>query len=230
MKILIAEDELDLLNLLRRVFQDKGYEVFAAPDGEIALRVFNAQDPDLVILDLMMPKRSGLQVLKEIRRDHPGVPVIILTAVGDQEHIIELLDAGADDYMVKPFYPREVLARASAVMRRHPRFGARERTTAPITCGAIIFDPMKKEVRVAGQLMDLTPTELSLLEYFILNCNRVISVEELLTSVWDYEKIENDAIVRVNVARLRGKLEPDPANPRYLRNVPGEGYILVLSE
>jgi two-component system response regulator VicR len=224
MKVLLADDDRDLIDLLRYSFQRDGYSVFMAFDGEAALRMIQSEVPDLVILDLMMPKRNGMEVLKEMRRSCTA-PVIVLTALGDEGHVVDALQYGADDYMVKPFRPRELRARAQSLLRR-----SRNSTTAslksalPIVIGAVALNPRTREISVDGHPVQLSPTEFSLLHYLMLNRNVVISPSDIIANVWGYEADQNAEVVKVTVSRLRRKIENDPANPRYVINVPGVGY------
>jgi two-component system response regulator VicR len=224
MKVLLADDDRDLINLLRYSFQRDGHSVRTAYDGEEALQMIRAETPDLLVLDLMMPKRNGMEVLKELRRSN-SVPVIVLTALGDEDHVVDALKLGADDYLVKPFRPRELDARAQAIVRRsREQAGSKGNPSQPITLGDVALDPRTREVTVSGQPVQLTRTELSLLHYLMLNRNLVLTVSDIISNVWGYDADENDDVVKVTVSRLRRKLEADPSNPKHILNVPGVGY------
>ena len=224
MKVLLADDDHDLIDLLRYSFQRDGHVVRIAYDGEAALRMIQAETPDLVVLDLMMPKRNGMEVLKELRRSN-SVPVIVLTALGDEDHIVDALKLGADDYLVKPFRPRELDARARAIVRRsREQTNPAENPSMPIALGDVALDPRTREVTVSGEPVQLTRTELSLLHYLMLNRNLILTVSDIISNVWGYDADENDDVVKVTVSRLRRKLETDPSNPKYILNVPGVGY------
>ncbi len=223
MKILLADDDRDLIDLLRYAFQRDGHSVVMAFDGEAALRMIQSESPDLVVLDLMMPKRDGMQVLKELRRSK-NVPVIMLTALGDEDHVVDALQLGADDYLVKPFRPRELRARAQALLRRSRDPLTSSKPAQPIEVGDVALDPGTRQVSVQGRPAQLSRTEFSLLHYLMLNRNVIVSPSDIIANVWGYEADENDQVVKVTVSRLRRKLETDPSNPQYIVNVPGVGY------
>lgn len=223
-KVLLVDDDRDLVDLLRYAFRRDGYTVTTAYDGEEGVRVFQTQMPDLVVLDMTMPRRTGMEALKDIRA-FSNVPVIILSALGDEEHVVTALQLGADDYITKPFRPRELLARAQAHMRR----GADSATDAGknlqvLTLGEISLDPAKHQVHLTDQLISLSPTEFSLLQYLMVNANVTLSVSNIIQNVWGYDADENDQVVKVTISRLRKKIEQDPSEPRLIVNVPGVGY------
>lgn len=223
-KILLVDDDRDLVGVLRYTFQREGYTVAAAYDGEAALRAIKAETPDIVILDLMMPRASGMEVLEGMR-GYRNVPVIVLTALGDEENVVGALGLGADDYVVKPFRPRELKARAQALIRRsRGKVETRDAPSLPLAFGGVKLDPASREVAVGDRAVSLTRTEFALLQYLMTNHDTVIRVPELVDNVWGYEGDEGDEVVKVTVSRLRRKLEPDPANPRYIINAPGVGY------
>ncbi len=223
MKILLADDDADMVDWLGYSFRKDGYTVLSAYNGEAALRLFSSDAPDVVVLDMMMPKKNGLEVLAEIRR-HSRVPIILLTAVGDEEHIVQALKSGADDYVVKPFRPRELRARVETVLRRAQP--AEFKAQGPLTCGEISLDARSREVQVSGRPVQLSRTEFHLLEYLLLNQGRVVPISEALSQVWGYDAEQNEDMVRVTILRLRRKIEPDSTQPSYIHNVPGEGYVL----
>lgn len=223
-KVLLVDDDRDLVGVLRYTFQRDGYTVAAAYDGEAALRAIKAESPDIVILDLMMPRASGMEVLEGLRR-YKNVPVIILTALGDEENVVSALGLGADDYVVKPFRPRELKARAQALIRRsRGKIETKDGQSMPLHLGEVRLDPSSREVAVGDRPVSVTRTEFALLQYLMANHDTVIKVPELVDNVWGYEGEESDEVVKVTVSRLRRKLEPDPAKPRYIVNVPGVGY------
>jgi DNA-binding response OmpR family regulator len=225
MKILLADDDRDLVDLLRYSFQRDGYAVVTAFDGEAALRVLEIESPDVVVLDMMMPKRSGMDVLHEMRRSSQ-VPIIILTALGDEEHAVSALRAGADDYVTKPFRPRELRARVEVSLRRARVWDmARRKQGGSITCGEVTLDPQRREVTVAGRPVQLTRIEFTMLHYLMLNRDIVVSVSDILANVWNYAADQNEDVVKVTVSRLRRKLEADPSHPCYIITVPGAGYM-----
>jgi DNA-binding response OmpR family regulator len=226
MKILLADDDRDLVDMLRYVFQRDGYTVATAFDGEGALRSFQAEAPDLIVLDLMMPKRSGFDVLREIRQTSK-TPIIVLTALGDEENTVNALDGGADDYLAKPFRPRELRARVKSILRRGLNQTENEERTAPLLIGDIQLNAKTQEVSVAGRSVNLTPTEFTLLQHLMVNYDQVLSSSQIIASVWGYDAEQNEELVRVTISRLRHKIEPDPSAPRYIVTVPGVGYRFV---
>ncbi len=230
MKVLIADDDRDLIDWLGYAFRREGYSVVGAYDGEAASHLFQAESPDIVLLDLKMPKLSGLEVLQEIRA-RSQVPVILLTGVGDEDTVVQALKNGADDYVTKPFRPRELRARAEAVLRR-TRGASNTDTKGPslLTCGEITIDRRTREVTLAGNPVKLTPNELGMLEYLMMNQGIVVRIEDILVNVWGYTTDRDDDVVRATVARLRKKIERDPSEPRYVVNVPGEGYVVRSPE
>ncbi len=224
MKILLADDDRDLVDLLRYSFQRIGYSVVLAYDGESALQAVETESPDLIVLDLMMPKRNGMEVLKEIRR-LGNLPVIVLTALGDEDHVVDALQLGADDYLVKPFRPRELNARAQALLRRsQQQASALPRLAWPMEIGGVSLNPATRQVTVEGRPVQLSRTEFSLLHYLMLNRNMVLSLASIIANVWGYEADENVEVVKVVVSRLRRKIESDSSHPQYIVNVPGVGY------
>lgn len=229
MRVLLADDDRDLVDLLRYAFQREGYTVLVAYDGEAAWHSITADAPDLVILDMMMPKRDGMQVLKLLRDSRLTVPVIVLTALGDEDNIVSALQLGADDYVVKPFRPRELRARAQSLLRRNrERSGGPDKASAAIQAGALALDSSSREVTVDGAPVQLTRTEFNLLHYLLLNRNLVVNLGDIVANVWGYDAEENDEVVKVTVSRLRRKIEADPAQPRYIQTVPGVGYKLLV--
>jgi DNA-binding response OmpR family regulator len=224
-KILLADDDRDLVDILRYTFQRDGYSVLLAFDGEMALRMLQSESLDLVVLDLMMPKRNGMEVLREMRLSS-NVPVIVLTALGDEDHVVDALQLGADDYLLKPFRPRELRARAAALLRRsqsQPK--PRDKSLQPIELGDVMLNPNTRQVTVAGQPVQLSRTEFSLLHYLMVNRNIALALSDIMANVWGYDANDNDEVVKVTVSRLRRKMEADPAHPRYIVNVPGVGYM-----
>ncbi len=225
-KILIVDDDCDLVDWLGYSYRREGYTVLGAYNGEAALRLFEAESPDIVLLDLMLPKRSGLEVLQEIRR-HSQVPVILLTAVGDEDSVVKGLKNGADDYVIKPFRPRELRARTEALLRRSKIPGKEPvRAAGPLICGEINLDPRTRDVTISGRPVKLTKIEFSVLEYLILNRNAVARIPDILMNVWGYDSDQDEDVVRVTISRLRRKIELDPSHPSYIINLPGEGYMV----
>jgi two-component system KDP operon response regulator KdpE len=222
-RILVVDDEERILNFLSAKLKASGYEVLTAPNGVKGLEQVQAQEPDLVVLDLLMPKMDGLEMLKQLRT-FSLVPVIILTAKGTDTDRIKGLKLGADDYLPKPFNPDELVARIEAIRRR---LEPAERRKIPevLELGNITVDFRKRNVLVNGQEKYLTRTEWLLLSQLINNAGRLMLYEELLTQVWGPEYRDDVQILRTWISRLRGKLETDPDNP-LIRTVPKTGYII----
>jgi len=218
-RVLVVDDDVKTVELVKLYLNRDGYRVLAAYDGVEALRLARENRPDLIVLDLMLPGMDGLEVCR-ILRDESDVPIIMLTARTTDEDKLTGLGIGADDYVTKPFSPRELAARVRAVLRRLPG----ERGPAKIKRGELALDFLKQEASVAGMPLNLTPVEFKLLGVLIKEPGRVFSraalVEKALGS--DYKGF--DRTIDVHILNLRRKLEPDPSHPRYLKTVYGAGY------
>ncbi len=217
--VLVVDDEPMVREVLAQYLTHDGFEVVEAEDGDQAVAMLDERRPDLVLLDLMLPKRHGLEVLRHARATS-DVPVILLTALGDEKDRIAGLELGADDYVVKPFSPREVAARVRSVLRRSS-------VAAPMigTFGEVNVDFDRRHVLRAGSEVDLTRLEFDLLAFLLANPNRVVSRDELLQSVWESSaEWQDPATVTVHVRRLRQKLEHDPSEPAHILTVYGVGY------
>lgn len=226
--ILTADDDPQLLRLVTRNLQLEGYEVLAASDGQQALEQVEQQSPDLVLLDVMMPRLDGFSVTHKVR-EFSSVPIIILTARGQDQDKIRGLDLGADDYLTKPFSIEELLARVRAVLRRS-QFSAKEHAQglqSIMATGELTIDFAQHLVTLAGKLLALTPTEYRLLAYLAQNVGRIITQDLLLEHVWGPEYLGEGHMLQVNINRLRRKLEEDPAHPRYILTMIGVGYSLA---
>lgn len=225
--ILTADDDPQLLRLVARNLQLEGYDVLTASDGKQALEQIEAHQPDLVLLDVMMPKMDGFSVCQRVR-EFSTVPIIIVTARGQDQDKIRGLDLGADDYLTKPFSVDELLARVRAVLRR-THYTANEnaaaRTTA--TFGELSIDFSQHLVTRAGKEVTLTPTEYRIISYLAQNAGRVVTQDLLLEHVWGSEYVGESHMLQVNVNRLRRKLEADPTHPRYILTKVGIGYLLT---
>jgi len=224
-KVLVIEDDKRIHKMLKLAFEPEGYAVELAADGPSGLAAFRSARPDVVILDLMLPKMSGRDVIREIKREAPGGPVIILSAVSAEVDKVLLLELGADDYVTKPFSPKELLARVRAVTRRAEKTRASDR----YSFADVVVDFSKMEVTREGRNITLTPHEFKALKYFTENPERVLSRDELLNQVWGYECYPSTRTVDNHVLRLRQKLEKDPVNPLHFRTVHGAGYKFVPS-
>jgi len=221
-KVLIIEDEADLVKGLKLNLADEGYEVSWAFDGEEGLRKALEEAPDLIILDIMLPKMSGLEVCRELRQKKANVPIIMLTAKGEEVDKVVGLEIGADDYITKPFSIRELLARIKAHLRRDRR----DLRTVPKTFvfGDVEVDFVHFKVKCRGRESDLTSLEVEILKYLIAHKGEVVSREALLDKVWGYEKFPTTRTIDNHILKLRKKIEDDPAHPTHIFSVYGEGY------
>jgi two-component system KDP operon response regulator KdpE len=221
-RVLVAEDEPALLDLVSRNLRVRGFEVLEATNGLDALAVWERERPDLLILDVMMPRLDGLEVCRRVR-ERATVPIIVLTALDAEGDRVAALDLGADDYLSKPFAVEELLARVRAVLRRSGW------TAQPPGPGVLRYGPLEIDLAAHGVSRDggtvhLTPTEFALLEQLVIHPNKVLTHRALLQRVWGSEYHDEAEYLRVYIGRLRRKLERDPANPRYLLTEPGVGY------
>lgn len=221
-KILVVDDEPNIREVVELYLRRDGHRVVSAADGEEALEVFRASEPDLVVLDLMLPKISGFEVCRKMQAER-RIPLIMLTARGEEQERIVGLGLGADDYVVKPFSPRELVARVAAVLRRV------EESTGGTTEKILDFDglridPNRREVLVRDSAVTLTAREFDLLRYLAASPGRVYTRDHLMETVWGYTFAAETSTVTVHVRRLREKIEPDPAHPKYLQTVWGVGY------
>ena len=219
-KVLVVDDEESILQLVTFNLDKAGFKTVAARDGEEALEVARRERPDLAILDIMMPKLAGLDVCRVVQREY-GVPVLFLTARDEELDRVLGLEMGADDYVTKPFSPRELVARVKAILRRGERAGNRARA---ITRGELVVDPDRHEVLLGGRRVELTPKEYELLDYLASHAGRAVSRDQLLERVWGGDFFGDTRIVDVHVSHLREKLSDDPARPRYIETVRGLGY------
>jgi two-component system response regulator VicR len=222
-KILVVEDEKPIADILKFKLENEGYLCFCASDGQEALEKFFALQPDLVLLDLMLPKIDGLEVCKQIRQNS-SVPVIILTAKDSEIDKVLGLELGADDYVTKPFSNRELLARIRAKLRRKNLEQADYPSLYQV--GELTIDAKRFVVVKRGQAIYLTQREFELLLYLARNAGHVFSRKQLLQAVWGYEQYGDERTVDVTIRRLREKIEDDPANPKYLVTRRRLGYVL----
>jgi two-component system KDP operon response regulator KdpE len=226
--ILAVDDEPRVLKLVQTNLELSGYKVLTAANGEEAVQMVEREQPDLVILDLMLPKMDGYAACRRIR-EFSSVPVIMLTARSAEVDLIHGFEVGADDYLTKPFSVNELLVRVQAVLRRS-KWPEEIVSRQGFKVGAIEIDFAQHRVTVDGEPVKLTPTEYRLLVYLATNANRVALHRELLRAVWGAEYGEETEYLRVYMRYLRQKLEPDPSNPRYLLTQPGAGYMLYQPE
>lgn len=226
-KILVVDDEPTLLKTVRAYLEEERYEVRTAQNGEAALREAHAFEPDLIVLDVMLPELDGLEVLRRLRRGDVApalrdVHVIMLTARGDEMDRVVGLELGADDYVTKPFSPRELVARVKASLRRIGGVGAGE--SQSFVFHRLRLDPEARMVWKDGQEVDLTPIEFDLLHALIRHAGRVLSREQLVEQVWGVDYYGDERVVDVHVGRLRKKIEDDPADPQLITTIWGMGY------
>jgi two-component system alkaline phosphatase synthesis response regulator PhoP len=223
-RIFIIEDDRDIVELVRYNLANEGFQVTAAHDGMTGLATLKKTPPDLLLLDLMLPKLSGLEICREIRRDEAlnRLPILMLTARGDEADRVVGLEMGADDYVTKPFSPRELIARVRALLRR-----AELPTDVPRTVeiGKLSIDPASYRVCHSGKPVVLSTLEFRLLYYLASRPNRVFTRDQLLDAVWGTDRFVTPRSVDVYVRRLREKIESDPENPTHLKTVRGAGYL-----
>jgi len=222
-KVLVIEDDKRIHKTLKLLFESEGYSLEVALDGPSGLEAFRSIRPSVVILDLKLPKMSGRDVLREIRKEAPSQPVIILSALSEEVDKVLLLELGADDYVTKPFGPKELLARVRAVTRRVERSLSAE----CYSFGDILVDFAKMEVTRDGKPVTLTAHEFKTLKFFTENPERVVSRDELLNQVWGYECYPTTRTVDNHILKLRQKLERDPENPLHFRTIHRVGYKFV---
>jgi len=229
-KILVVDDERPIADILKFNLEKEGYEVICAFDGEEAVRLAYAENPDLILLDLMLPEKEGMEVCREIRREKM-TPIIMLTAKDTEIDKVLGLEMGADDYVTKPFSMREILARVKAHLRRQAALRSREPAPSEGSRGGIrildlFIDQDMYMVYKKGQALDLTHREFELLLYLARNPGRVMTREHLLQVVWGYEYLGDVRTVDVTIRRLREKIEDDPSKPEYILTRRGLGYMM----
>jgi two-component system, OmpR family, KDP operon response regulator KdpE len=224
-KILVVDDEPQITRILKRSLTAHRYEVRTAPDGDTAIDTFNDFSPDLIITDLQMPEMGGLILCREIRK-LSAVPIIVLSVRGEESTKVAALDAGADDYVTKPFGMEELMARIRAALRRSQRTGDGKQEEQPVKMesGDFSVDLETYTVKVRGVAVHLTPKELELLVSFLKNEGKVMTHRNILSAVWGANSVEQNEYLRVFVGTLRKKLEADPAAPRYILTEPWVGY------
>lgn len=226
-RILVVDDEPQITLVLRSGLTKHGYDVRVAAEGESALDLFNAWTPDLVITDLSMPNVSGLELCRRLRANSQ-VPIIVLSVKEDENVKIEALDAGADDYVTKPFGIGELLARVRAAMRRSPQDASEVKSV--IEDGDFRVDLETRKITVAGNEVHLSPKEFDLLLYFIQHPGKVLTHRTLLGKIWGGNYTDQSEYLRVFISHLRKKIEPDPAKPRYILTDPWVGYRFLPGE
>ena len=227
-KILVVDDEAAISTLLKYNLEENNYDVTVAEDGQTAYQLASQQQFDAILLDLMLPGRDGMTVLKTLRQDKISTPVILVTAKGDEFDRVFGLELGADDYITKPFSPREVVARLKAVLRRSQVDHQVSEEADVIKIQDLVIDDNKKVVTKADKILTLTPREYELLLYFAQRIGRVIDRETILTAVWGYEFTGESRMVDMHISNLREKIEVNPKSPVLLKTVRGFGYTMVV--
>jgi DNA-binding response OmpR family regulator len=222
-RILVVEDDPAVQKALRRLFETEGFAVEVRSDGRSALESFQSAAPSAIVLDLRLPKLSGRDLCKEIKALSPTLPIVVLSAASDVSDKVLLLELGADDYVTKPFSPRELLARVRAALRHT----ARTATADVVSFDGISVDFKKMEVKRDGQPVVLTAQEFKTFQFLVQNSERVISRDELLNEVWGYQNYPSTRTVDNHILKLRQKLEKDPSSPVHFRTVHGMGYKFV---
>ncbi len=223
--VLIIDDEQSLRDFVNKNLEVRGFQTYTAANGLEGLALFKTHDVDLVIVDLMMPHMNGLETIRRIRQDSL-VPIIVLSALGEENDKVQAFNYGADDFLTKPFGVRELLARINAVLRRS-NWTKPQAHSGRLLRGEIAVDLDRHEVQAHGQVVDLTPTEFDLLVYLMENAGKVLPHQTILQNVWGPEYGQESEYLRVYMGRLRQKIETDPAKPHYLRTERGIGYSFL---
>jgi DNA-binding response OmpR family regulator len=229
-RILVIEDDISILKGLKDVLAFKSYDVLTAIDGEKGYAAAVEKKPDLIILDIMLPKMDGFTLCKKLRDAGNTTPILMLTARGEEPDMVKGLDIGADDYVTKPFSLPELLARVRALLRRQPEDNKQNRPPDSVQIGDVLVDFRKHEAHKGGTALDLAPKEFGILRYLASRVGEVVSRDELLDEVWGYNMYPTTRTVDNHIAMLRSKIERNPANPRYLITVHSVGYKLTLDE
>jgi DNA-binding response OmpR family regulator len=222
--ILVVDDDIRMLRMMKRMLELENFQTITASSGEAALKVFEKENPDLVLLDIMMPDMNGYTVCEHIR-EFSGVPIIMVTAMGDDKEKVEGLDIGADDYVTKPFSASELAARVRAILRRT---GTRERQPNSLfRYKDLVIDYASNRVSMQDEELILTSTEYRLLSYISQNAGRVVTPDQLLNKVWGEAYLGAPHLLQVNIARLRKKMGDNARSPTYILTRPGIGYIMA---
>lgn len=230
-KLLVVEDEISISTLLQFNLEQAGFQVVTAMDGKNGLEKAESEIPDLIILDLMLPEMDGLEVCKELRSKKLNIPILMLTAKDDEFDKVLGLELGADDYMTKPFSPREVVARVKAILRRTVAAGSdteknKKDEVEHLQIGEVDIYPENYEAYFKEKALELTPKEFELLVYLARHKGRVLSREQLLSAVWNYDFVGDTRIVDVHISHLREKIETNTRKPIYIKTIRGLGYKL----
>lgn len=221
--ILICDDERDIVNALKIYLSAENYKLFEAFNGNEALEIVKQQDIHLIIMDIMMPQMDGITAMVEMRKEK-NIPVILLTAKSEDNDKVLGLNVGADDYITKPFNPMEVLARVKSQLRRYTQLGSVNLKENQYVIGSLYMDDISKQVMVDGDKVSLTPTEYEILKLMLSEPGKVFSTKEIYNKVWNTQFYGTDSTVAVHIRHLREKIEINPAEPKYIKVVWGQGY------
>ncbi len=225
-RILVVDDDLSIVNIIETALKQAGYGVLTANDGESACHLAATARPDLIIMDVMMPRCNGILATMQIRQSQ-NVPILMLSAKAEGSDRVLGLEAGADDYLVKPFYQQELLARVKALLRRYDHLGSIRETASKdhIRVGQVVLNTAAKQLELRGEAVRLTATEFKILQVLMSNPGRVFSAEEIYERVWQADAYSVENTVMVHISRIREKLELNPKKPEYLKVVWGIGYV-----
>ena len=222
--ILVVDDDKEIVKAIEIYLEKENYFIYKAYDGEEALKQINDNVINLIIMDIMMPKKDGIETLEEIRKNK-DIPVILLSAKSEDSDKIIGLDVGADDYITKPFNPLELIARVKSQIRRYTRLGTIAESKSNVySVGGLEIDDECKEVKVDGEIVKLTPFEYNILLFLVKNPGRVFTIDQIYEAVWNEEAVAADNTVAVHIRHIREKIEINPKEPRYLKVVWGVGY------
>lgn len=225
--ILLVDDEESIVDALSLGLRREGFKVTAAYDGHEALAKFDAARPDVVLLDVLLPKMSGIDVCREIRK-RSRVPILMVSAKGSEIDMVVGLEVGADDYVTKPYRLRELVARIRAVLRRSPPEGESAAPLGPIVVGDVSLDPERHEVQVRGEVIQLPLKEFELLHVLLENAGRVVTRDSLIDQVWGHDYVGDTKTLDVHIKRVRSKIEPDPSQPVRIVTIRGLGYKYAI--
>lgn len=229
-RVLVVDDEPNIREVVELYLHREGYEVAVAGDGRTALEMIEAKLPDLIVLDLMLPVMGGLQLTRVLREGHYNIPIIMLTAKGDEADRVGGLELGADDYVTKPFSPKELVARVKAVLRRASLKSLVDSQAQPLAIGAIRLNPTTRQVWKDEQEVTLTAKEFDLLWFFMNHPGQVFTRDQVLDHVWGFDFFGDASTVTVHVRRLREKIEKQPTKPEYILTVWGVGYKFTVDK
>ena len=221
--ILVVDDDKEIVKAIEIYLERENYQILKAYDGEEALKQLQENEVHLILLDIMMPKKDGIETLTEIRKEK-NIPIILLSAKSEDIDKIHGLNKGADDYITKPFNPEELIARVNAVLRRYTNFGENKEKKGIIKNGGLVIDDDLKQVSIDGKKIKLTPTEYNILKFLTENKGKVFSIEEIYQNVWKDEYYAADNVIAVHIRHIREKIEINPKEPRYLKVIWGVGY------